>query len=118
MEPIIEIEEAKKPDIIVSKPINSGGVIGARQVMSRGELYFECELCNKKFTKMNFESHYPDCKQKYKDKKNGGFNSYGKPNFGNMNGGSPLNSRKPMMPAVMYGGLTNKPNFKVKFGKV
>ena len=33
--------------------------------------FLQCELCHKKFTKINFESHLNDCKQKYKDKKMG-----------------------------------------------
>ena len=125
-EPIIEIETKKndsKNNVVPQKKnsinvaINSTNLAGARQVYSReGDVFYECELCNKKFTKINYESHLFECKQKYKDKKNNTFNN--KPNFGVLGGGmgSPVN-RRPLMPAVQYGGFSNKPNFNMKFGK-
>ena len=114
----IEIEEPKKHNDInnnmSTSPMN-------RPLFSRDSKGFlQCELCNKKFTKMNFESHLNDCKNKHKDKKNGGMMR------GNM-GGSLINnnlknnannvqmSRKPIMPEVTYG--RNKPKFSLKFGK-
>lgn len=85
-----------------------------RQLYSRDSKGFlQCELCHKKFTKMNFESHLNECKQKYKDKKNGTFMN--KPSFVPA-AGSPA-ARQPMMPAVNYGGFSNKPKFNLKFGK-
>ena len=116
----IEIEEPKKHidnnnnnNIIMGSPKNNN----SRPLYSRDTKgYFQCELCNKKFTKINYESHLFECKQKYKDKKNNTFNN--KPNFGVLGGGmgSPVN-RRPLMPAVQYGGFSNKPNFNMKFGK-
>ena len=35
----------------------------------RDGIYYQCLLCNKKFTKMNYESHLNDCKQNIKIKK-------------------------------------------------
>ena len=118
----IEIEEPKKHinnNNILSSPNNNNN---NRPLYSRDSKGFlQCELCNKKFTKINFESHLNDCKLKHKDKKNGTFNrgNFGGSlnnniNSGNKMNGSPVN-RKPMMPAVTYG--RNKPNFSVKFGK-
>ena len=120
----IEIEEPKKHNdnnnaMLGGSPKNNG----ARPLYSRDNKGFlQCELCNKKFTKMNYESHLNDCKQKYKDKKNGTFrgnlggsviNNNMKSNINNANN-NPI-SRKPIMPAVTYG--RNKPNFSLKFGK-
>ena len=34
-----------------------------------GKVFIQCDLCNKKFTKINYESHLNDCKKKYKEKK-------------------------------------------------
>jgi ribosomal protein L37AE/L43A len=122
----IEIEEPKKHidnnNKILGSPTNNNN---NRPLYSRDNKGFlQCELCNKKFTKINFESHLNDCKQKYKDKKNGTFirgnlggsvmNNNMKNNLNNNVNGSPV-SRKPIMPAVTYG--RNKPNFSVKFGK-
>ena len=112
----IEIEEPKKHlennNQMLSSPKNNGG----RPLFSRDEKGFlQCELCNKKFTKINFESHLMECKQKYKDKKNGTFN---RSNFGGMMNNNINNNpgtRKPIMPAVTYG--SNKPNFSLKFKK-
>ena len=90
----------------------------------RDGIYYQCLLCNKKFTKMNYESHLNDCKQKYKDKKNGTFRNVGgslmnnnmKNNIKNNNNmNNNQMSRKPMMPAVTYG--RNKPNLSLKFEK-
>ena len=78
--------------------------------------YYQCDLCGKKFTKMNFESHLPECKQKHKEKKCITFVNRG--NVNNMSGGTPTPAvRQPTMPAVTYGGFSNKPNFNLKFGK-
>lgn len=76
--------------------------------------FIQCDLCNKKFTKINYESHLPECKQKYKGKKNTTFVS--KPNLAMINGGnsSPA-KRQPTMPAVTYGGHSNKPGFSIRF---
>ena len=118
----IEIEEPKKHinnnnNMLVSPNNTSNN----RPLYSRDSKGFlQCELCNKKFTKINFESHLNDCKLKHKGKKNGTFNRgnlgglNNNINSGNKMNGSPIN-RKPMMPAVTYG--RNKPNFSVKFGK-
>ena len=123
----IEIEEPKKHIDNVNNnnlgsPINNNN---NRPLYSRDNKGFlQCELCNKKFTKMNYESHLNDCKQKYKDKKNGTFRNVGgslmnnnmKNNIKNNNNmNNNQMSRKPMMPAVTYG--RNKPNFSLKFGK-
>ena len=91
-----------------------------------GKIFIECDLCNKKFTKINYESHLNDCKKKYKEKKNGldknnininnNFNMNVNINgFNNNNNNNNQMSRKPMMPAVTYG--SNKPKFTVKFKK-
>ena len=64
---------------------------------------------------MNYESHLDECKKKHKEKKCCTFVSRG--NVNNMvNPGSPT-VRQPTMPAVTYGGFSNKPNFNLKFGK-
>ena len=118
----IEIEEPKKHidnNKMMGSPTNTNSNRPLYSRDSKG--YFLCELCNKKFTKMNYESHLNDCKIKHTDKKNGTFrnnlggsvmNNNMKNNI-NMNN-SPVN-RKPIMPAVTYG--RNKPNFSLKFGK-
>ena len=120
----IEIEEPKKHidnnNQNLGSPVNNNRPLYSRD--NKG--FLQCELCNKKFTKINYESHLNDCKQKYKDKKNGTFirgnlggsvmNNNMKNNLNNNANGSPV-SRKPIMPAVTYG--RNKPNFSVKFGK-
>ena len=78
--------------------------------------YYQCDLCGKKFTKMNFESHLPECKQKHKEKKNITFVNRG--NVNKMPGGVPTPAgRQPTMPAVTQGGFNNKPNLNLKFGK-
>ncbi len=83
---------------------------------TRDGIYYQCDLCNKKFTKMNYESHLNDCKQKHKEKKNITFVS--KPNIGIMNHPSSPSTRQPTLPAVTYGGHSSKkPNFNLKFGK-
>ena len=112
----IEIEEPKKhiDNVVVAKNVSPSK--NARPLYSRDSNGFIlCELCNKKFTQIKYESHLNDCKQKYKDKKNGTFHR------GNITGGPGINNnnnpsvRKPTMPAVTYG--SNKPKFTVKFGK-
>ena len=125
----IEIEEPKKKNDNFNNNKGMGSPqnnSSTRPLYSRDTKgYYQCELCNKKFTKINYESHLNDCKQKYKDKKNGTFNkgnNIGGPLVNNNNNiknninipNKPI-SRKPMMPAVTYG--RNKPNFSVKFGK-
>ena len=79
--------------------------------------FIQCELCNKKFTQIKYESHLNDCKQKYKDKKNGTFlrSNMGGSVMNNNNMNNNQMNRKPIMPAVTYG--SNKPKFSVKFGK-
>ena len=116
----IEIEEPKKHidnnNQNLGSPVNNNRPLYSRD--NKG--FLQCELCNRKFTKINYESHLNDCKQKYKDKKNGTFRNVGgslmnnniKNNVSNNNNQM---SRKPMMPAVTYG--RNKPNFSLKFGK-
>ena len=32
-------------------------------------IYYQCDLCWKKFTKMNYENHLNDCKKSIKKKK-------------------------------------------------
>ena len=67
----IEIEESKKllenNNKIMSSPGNSNNIKSLFSRDSNG--FLQCELCHKKFTKINFENHLKDCKQKYKDKK-------------------------------------------------
>ena len=82
---------------------------------TRDGIYYQCNLCGKKFTKINYESHLNDCKQKHKEKKNITFVS--KPNVEMMNPSSSPSTRQPTMPAVTYGGYSKKPNFNLKFGK-
>jgi hypothetical protein len=82
---------------------------------TRDGIYYQCNLCGKKFTKINYESHLNDCKQKHKEKKNITFIS--KSNAGMMNPSSSPSTRQPTMPAVTYGGFSKKPNFNLKFGK-
>ena len=113
----IEIEEPKKHNDnnnkILGSPTNNNNTRALYSRDSKG--FLQCELCNKKFTKINFESHLNDCKLKYKDKKNGTFNrgNIGVPINNNINNNQM--TRKPLLPAVTYG--RNKPNFSVKFGK-
>jgi ribosomal protein L37AE/L43A len=113
----IEIEEPKKHNDnnnkILGSPTNNSNTRALYSRDSKG--FLQCELCNKKFTKINFESHLNDCKLKYKDKKNGTFNrgNIGVPINNNINNNQM--TRKPLLPAVTYG--RNKPNFSVKFGK-
>ena len=119
----IEIEEPKKHinnnNNIITSPNNTNNNRALYSKDSKG--FYQCELCNKKFTKINFESHLNDCKQKHKDKKNGTFNrgNLGGPLNNNINNNNKMNdspvNRKPIMPAVIYG--RNKPNFSLKFGK-
>ena len=126
----IEIEEPKKhtDDNLGgnSSPMNSN----LQYYKKDGKVFIQCDLCNKKFTKINYESHLNDCKKKYKEKKNG----IEKNNINNFNRNNPVNinlnnnfnkninifnknqmERKPIMPAVTYG--SNKPKFTVKFKK-
>ena len=43
--------------------------INTKQSYVRGEQqYVSCNLCNKKFTRINYDSHLPECERKYKDK--------------------------------------------------
>ena len=131
----IEIEEPKKH--IENNLDGSGSPLNnnLQYYKKDGKIFIECNLCNKKFTKINYESHLNDCKKKYKEKKNGldnnnlnnnNFNRNNQININNnlnkniiINGFNSNNnnqmSRKPMMPAVTYG--SNKPKFTVKFKK-
>ena len=107
----IEIEEDKRHTankIVITQSNQKEG-------FTRDGIYYQCNLCSKKFTKMNYESHLYDCKQKYKEKKNTTFNN--KPNIGLMNNPGSVSTRQPTMPAVTYGGYSKKPNFNLKFGK-
>ena len=107
----IEIEEDKRHTankIVINQASQKEG-------FTRDGIYYQCNLCSKKFTKMNYESHLHDCKQKHKEKKNITFNN--KPNMGLMNNPSSPSTRQPTMPAVTYGGYSKKPNFNLKFGK-
>ena len=98
---------------MLGSPTNNNNTRALYSRDSKG--FLQCELCNKKFTKINFESHLDDCKLKYKDKKNGTFNrgNTGVPINNNINNNK--TTRKPLLSAVTYG--RNKPNFSVKFGK-
>ena len=114
----IEIEEPKKHidnnKIGNASPVNNN----SRPLYSRDSKGFiQCELCNKKFTQIKYESHLNDCKQKYKDKKNGTFlrSNIGGSVMNNNNMNNNQVARKPIMPAVTYG--SNKPKFSLKFGK-
>ena len=111
----IEIEQPKKHEnnIIIEQksPINNSKTL--YNIDEKG--YYQCELCSKKFTKLNFENHLPDCKLKYKDKKNGTF--FTKKSFGNNNVKNTPVNRQPTMPAVTYGGLSSNKPFSLKFGK-
>ena len=112
MELKIEIEEDKRHtrNNIAYTQLNQ------KEGYTRDGIYYQCDLCNKKFTKMNYESHLNDCKQKHKEKKNITFVS--KPNIGIMNNPSSPSARQPTLPAVTYGGYSSKkPNFNLKFGK-
>ena len=102
-----------------------------------GKVFIQCDLCNKNFTKINYENNLNDCKKKYKEKKNG-IDKSNNININNMNynRNNPVSinmnnnfnkninsfknnnnqmERKPIMPAVTYG--SNKPKFTVKFKK-
>ena len=118
----IEIEEPKKHldnnnDILdTGSPKNSN----LQYYKKDGKIFIQCDLCNKKFTKINYESHLNDCKKKYKDKINGTNNIYNKTNIINNINNININNnnqmtRQPMMPAVKYG--SNKPKFNMKFKK-
>ena len=119
----IEVEEPKKHiDNInnnkkLGSPTNNNNdkrVLYSRDIKG----FLQCELCNKKFTKINFENHLNDCKLKYNNKKNGTFfnrGNIGNTGNNNINNNNNQMSRKPMLPAVTYG--RSKPNFSVKFGK-
>ena len=125
----IEIEEPKKhidDNYGDNSPLNSN----LQYYKKDGKVFIQCDLCNKKFTKINYESHLNDCKKKYKEKKNGmdknNINNYNKNNPINVNINNNFNrningfnknqmERKPIMPAVTYG--SNKPKFTVKFKK-
>ena len=107
----IEIEEDKRHTankIVITQSNQKEGFI-------RDGIYYQCNLCSKKFTKINYESHLHDCKLKHKEKKNTTFNN--KPNLGIMNNPGSPSTRQPTMPAVTYGGYSKKPNFNLKFGK-
>ena len=107
----IEIEEDKRHSsnkIVITES-------NKKEEFTRDGIYYQCNLCNKKFTKINYESHLHDCKQKHKEKKNITFMN--KPNMGLMNNPSSPTTRKPSLPAVTYGGYSKKPNFNLKFGK-
>ena len=126
----IQIEEPKKHTDNMDgsgSPLNSN----LQYYKKDGKVFIQCDLCNKKFTKINYESHLNDCKKKYKEKKNGmdknNINNYNKNNPINVNINNNFNrningfnnknqmERKPIMPAVTYG--SNKPKFTVKFKK-
>ncbi len=54
----IEIEEDKRHTankIVITQSNQKEGFI-------RDGIYYQCNLCNKKFTKINYESHLHDCK--------------------------------------------------------
>ena len=110
----IEIEEDKRHSsnkIVITQTNEKEGY-------TRDGIYYQCNLCNKKFTKMNYESHLHDCKQKHKEKKNLTFNN--RPNIrlmNNNNNPSSPTTRQPTLPAVTYGGYSKKPNLNLKFGK-
>ena len=110
----IEIEEDKRHSsnkIVITQTNEKEGY-------TRDGIYYQCNLCNKKFTKMNYESHLHDCKQKHKKKKNLTFNN--RPNISLMNNNNNPSSpttRQPTLPAVTYGGYSKKPNLNLKFGK-
>ena len=110
----IEIEEDKRHSsnkIVITQTNEKEGY-------TRDGIYYQCNLCNKKFTKMNYESHLHDCKQKHKEKKNLTFNN--RPNISLMNNNnnpSSSTTRQPTLPAVTYGGYSKKPNLNLKFGK-
>ena len=111
----IEIEEDKRHSsnkIVITQTNEKEGY-------TRDGIYYQCNLCNKKFTKMNYESHLHDCKQKHKEKKNLTFNN--RPNISLMNNNnnnpSSPTTRQPTLPAVTYGGYSKKPNLNLKFGK-
>ena len=105
----IEIEEDKR------HTTNKIVISNQKEGFIRDGIYYQCNLCNKKFTKINYESHLYECKQKHKEKKNSTFNN--KPNIALMNNPSSPSTRQPTMPAVAYGGFSKKPNFNLKFGK-
>ena len=117
----IEIEEPKKHIDNFNNDIGGTGspVNSNLQIYKKdGKIFIQCDLCNKKFTKINYESHLNDCKKKYKDKNNGVNKTYNKANIiNNINNNINNNQlgRKPMMPAVIYG--SNKPKFNMKFKK-
>ena len=133
----IEIEEPKKH--IDNNFDGSGSPLNSnlQYYKKDGKVFIQCDLCNKNFTKINYENHLNDCKKKYKEKKNG-IDKSNNMNIGNMNykRNNPVNinmnnnfnkninsfnnnnnqmERKPIMPAVTYG--SNKPKFTVKFKK-
>ena len=105
----IEIEEDKR------HTTNRIVISNQKEGFVRDGIYYQCNLCNKKFTKINYESHLYECKQKHKEKKNSTFNN--KPNIGLINNPSSPSNRQPTLPAVAYGGFSKKPNFNLKFGK-
>jgi hypothetical protein len=86
--------------------------INTKQSYVRGEQqqYVSCNLCNKKFTRINYDSHLSDCEKKYREKQ-GNKVVNAKPTFSM----GPINSRQPTMPAVQYGAFANRPNLKFKF---
>ena len=107
----IEIEEDKRhttTKLVITQ--NS-----PKEGFTRDGIYYQCDLCNKKFTKINYESHLFECKQKHKEKKNITFNN--RTNIGLINNPKSPSTRQPTMPAVNYGGYSKKPNFNLKFGK-
>ena len=56
----IEIEEDKR--------LSSNKVLinqsNQKEEFTRDGIYYQCNLCSKKFTKINYESHLHECKQK------------------------------------------------------
>ena len=111
----IEIEQPKKHNEELLQQQSPTNNLQKNLYTIDNKGFYQCELCSKKFTKMNYESHLPDCKNKYKDKKNRTFNS--KPVFGNNAPARAPVTRQPIMPAVTYGSNTSNKPFSLKFGK-
>jgi hypothetical protein len=129
--PIIQVNAVEKPDNSNSNTITHTAT--NRASTNRDDMYIECDMCGKKFTKLNYDYHLQDCilKQKEKQNKNNTSNNNSanhhtllnkhnftiktgysnKPSFAT--GLKSSQNRVPTMPAVVYGG---RPNFGIKFG--
>ena len=83
--------------------------------LNNNSKYIECDMCRKKFTKINYDCHLFECKQKFSAKKNG--MTFNKPNLVINEESKNLRTRQPIVPAVTYGAFSSKPNFNLKFGK-